>query len=201
MESADRMFSFATARDVRNLIVAAEQDHLASKKRYELSQCDFYQTFMNSLTTERFFNPILTSTSKELIGRFIPSSRISIHASFVTPGEFTDTPGYFQVKFLSAGHPNWTHEYDKCFCENLIQRVTPYTQQKVRDCMEIHGWKVWWTLNHFCFQDANEYNLVQDALILGSLYKDIVPQALKTSKVDSSCLTRLDLSNLTVNNN
>ena len=201
MDSADRMYSFATARDVRNLIVAAEQDHLASKKRYEQTQYDFYQTFMQSLTTERFFNPLLTSTSKELIGRFTPSSRISIHASFITPGEYIDTPGYFQIKFLSAGHPNWTQEHDQSFCQNLISRITPYTQQKTRERMELHGWKVWWTSTHFCFQDANEYQLVQDALILGSLYQDILPKEFNTTKIESSCLTRLDLSNLTVHNN
>ena len=199
MES-NGLYAFATSTDVRNLIVQAEQDHLATKKRNEAAQISFYRTFFQCLTTERFFAPLLTSTSKELIGRFNASSRMSIHASFITPGSYHDTPGYFQIKFLSAGMNNWTQEYDEAFCSNLTARITPYVQEHTRKIMEAHGWKVWWTPTHFCFQDANEYQLVQDALILGSLYQDIVPKDVLSTKVEASCLTRLDLSKLSVNN-
>jgi hypothetical protein len=202
MQSADYVhISMASAQDVRNAIVATEQTHLRLKKQFETDQLDFYLSVINCLTNEDFFNPILTSISNEIIGRFCSRLRVGIHATFVTPGDFSDLPGYFQIKFTSTGFHNCTPAYDKHYCEKLTESVSPYVQGVVRRAMEKKGWKVWWTPTHFCFQDANEYQLIQDALFIGSLYRDIQPLEIKEDKVQSSCLTRLDLSKLTVDDN
>ena len=190
--------SFATALEVRNLILDAEREQLNAKKRNEQSQLELYHALISRLSTVEFFNPLLTSVSKEIVGRFSATTRLSIHAVFITPGGYVDTPGYFQIKFLSCGLPNCTPEYDQSFCHSAIAAVTPYVQRYVRTLFEGNGFKVWWTPTHFCFQDANEYYLVQDAFILSSLYKDVAPQTIERERVHSSCLTRLDLTKLSV---
>lgn len=201
MQSSDwGLITLASAQEVRNAIVKAEEEHLIAKQRFEKLQSDFYSAFTNLLTAEEFFSPLLTSASKEIVGRFSLRSRISVHACFISPGKYTDTVGYFQIKFLSMGNSNVTQEFDTNFCEKAIHQLSPYVQNCVQKCFETYGWKVWWTPTHFCFQDANEYRLVQDALILGSLYRSIQPLDDTTEKVQSSCLTRLDLSNVLNNN-
>lgn len=195
MESADLglgEITVATASDVRNAILQAERECFHLKQTLENGQLDFYMTFMNLLSAAEFFLPLLTSVSKEIQGRFNTRSRISIHASFVSPGEFCDSPGYFQIRFLSAGFLNTTPEWDKDFCKKAIAALSPYVQKRVRYHMERKGWKVWWTPDHFCIQDANEYQLIQDALTLGNLFREVQPLMLRDSRIESANLVRFD---------
>jgi hypothetical protein len=198
MESAELGQSentIAAASDVRNAILQAEREVFTTKWNLENAQLDFYMNFINLLTTIDFFNPILTSVSKEIFGRFNPRSKISVHATFLSPGEFCDSPGYFQVHFLSSGFPNITPSWENDFCKKAHCNVSPYVQKRVRSFMENKGWRVWWTPDFFCFQDANEYHLVQDAMTLGSFFKDIQPLSLHSHRAESSRLSRLDLNN------
>lgn len=199
MESADLglgEITVATASDVRHAILQAERECFSVKQNLENLQLDFYMTFINLLTATEFFLPILNSVSKEIIGRFNPRSRICIHAAFVSPGEFCDTPGYFKVRFLSrSGFTNTTVEYDREFCKKATSTLSPYVQKRVRFYMEQKGWKVWWTTDHFCIQDANEYQLVQDALTLGSLFRDIQPLNIHDSCIEPGSLTRFENHN------
>jgi len=187
--------TLASAYDIRNAIVEAEREQLIKKQRHEERQLEFYLTFMNRLTAAEFFSPLLTSVSHELIGRFHPKSRTSIHAEFITPSDCYDAPGYFQVKFLSSGLLEYEgYEMDVEFCRKLVESVTPFVAKKVHELMDIKGWRVWWTKTHFCFQDKNEWQLIQDSMLIGSLYRDIhynLPQE-RSSRVVSSSLARLD---------
>lgn len=195
MESADlglAEITVAPASEVRSSILQAERECFNFKQNLENLQLDFYMTFMNLLTAVDFFNPILSSVSKEIQGRFNPRSKIAIHAAFVCPGEFCDTPGYFKINFLSSGFVNTTQEWDKDFCRKATAILSPYVQKRVRFYMDRQGWKVWWTPDHFCIQDKNEYQLVQDALILGSLFKEIQPLSLYDNRVEPSSLSRFD---------
>jgi hypothetical protein len=195
MESADldrSEITIATASDVRNAILQAEREVFTAKWNLENAQLDFYMNFINLLTTIDFFNPLLTSVSKEIFGRFNSRSKISVHAAFLSPGEFCDSPGYFQVRFLSSGFPNITPQWENDFCKKAHCNVSPYVQKRVRFFMEKQGWRVWWTPEHFCFQDSNEFYLVQDAMSLTSFFKDIQPLNIHSNRTESSRLTRLD---------
>jgi len=182
----------ATASDVRNAIVKAERECFNAKQELENFQLDLYMTFMNLLTASEFFIPILNSPTKKIVGRFTVRSKIGIHASFLSPGDFCDTPGYFQVRFLSVGFPNTTTEWDRDFCKKATCSLSPYVQKRVRFHMERKGWKVWWTPDHFCIQDANEYQLIQDASCLGSLFNDIQPISLNDNRMCIGSLIRFD---------
>jgi hypothetical protein len=183
MESAD---------NVKNLITSAEASILEEAKSTERLQHKLYFEFLNLLTNERFFTPLLTSLSREIVGRFCLESRMAINASFYTPGltQFRDSPGYFQVSFISSGLPNITLSFDKNLCLSLTSALSPH----VRKCVETHlkqlGWECWWTSTHFCFQEANRYYLIQDSILLGSLFPP--SKAPPSSRVEQSRLVRFD---------
>lgn len=187
--------TLASAYDIRNAIVEAEREQLNKKQRHEERQLEFYLTFINRLTAAEFFSPLLTSVSHELIGRFHPKSRTSIHASFITPSDYFDAPGYFQIKFLSSGLLEYEgYDMDIDFCRKLVESITPFVGKKVIELMDIKGWRVWWTKTHFCFQDKNEWQLIQDSMLIGSLYRDIhYGKQDRISRVVSSSLARLDI--------
>jgi len=192
--------TLASAHDIRNAIVEAEREQLRNKQRYEERQLDFYLSFVNRLTAVDFFAPILSSVSHEIIGRFHPKSRMSIHAEFITPSDSYDSPGFFQIRFLNSGLVETAEggEFDIDFCRKLVESVTPYVMRRVSEVMSLKGWRAWWSKSHFCFQDKNEWQLIQDSMLIGSLYRDVIfrdAEEHSSSRVEPSSLVRLDLFN------
>ena len=96
MESADT---------VRQLINTANEDILKEIRNTEQLQNSVYNDFLDLLTTDNFFSPLLQSKSKELVGRFCVQSRIAVNATYQTAGtaEFLDSPGHFEITFTSSG--------------------------------------------------------------------------------------------------
>jgi hypothetical protein len=179
-----------SADNVRNLITEAERVFFEEKKSIERMQHQIYSEFLDLLTSENFFIPLLTSVSKEIVGRFCLQSRIAIHASFCSPGQFIDAPGFFKVSFTSTGLPNVSQAFDLNASQSLTMAPSPYVKSLVRLQMEAVGWKCWWTATHFCFQECNEFKLIQDAIRLGTLFA--MDTSLEATKIEPSRLCRAD---------
>jgi hypothetical protein len=180
-----------SADNVRNLITEAERVFFEEKKSIERMQLNVYQELLDLLTNENFFIPLLTSVSKEIVGRFCLQSRIAIHATFCSPGKFIDAPGFFKIRFTSTGLPNVSKAFDTNASQSLTMAVSSYVKTMVRVQMDAVGWKCWWTDTHFCFQECNEFKLVQDALRLGSLFK-LVDTEEEINQIKASRLCRAD---------
>lgn len=179
-----------SADNVRNLITEAERVFFEEKQSIERMQLRVYQEFLDLLTCENFFTPLLTSVSKEIVGRFCLQSRIAIQASFCSPGQFIDAPGFFKILFTSTGSPNVSQAFDANASQSLTMALSNYVKSMVRRQMEAAGWKCWWTPTHFCFQECNEFKLVQDAIRLGSLFN--VDTTNEAKKIETSRLCRSD---------
>jgi hypothetical protein len=195
MESADlglKELMVTRAEDVRDLTRQTEQQCFNSKQQLELNQLQLYMNFLELLTTADFFTPLLSSPSRELNGKFHPKSNIWIHASFLCPGDFVDTPGYFRVRFVSSGFSPKTafSKWDDNFCSKATTCLSPYVQSRIRYHMERQGWKVWWTSEYFCFQDNHEFKLVQDAIKLSTHFNDVQPLRIHETRLESSSLCR-----------
>lgn len=187
MESAD---------NVKNLITSAEAAILQEAKSTESLQFKIYFSFLDLLTNDRFFKPLLACPARELKGRFCLESCISVHAQFYTPGlsQFRDSPGYFKISFISCGLPNVTAAFDTDICASLTAALSPYVRTHVENHLKILGWECWWTNTHFCFQEANRYYLIQDSILLGSLFPPSKPQQTQSqpTRVEQSRLVRFE---------
>ena len=163
MESADA---------VRQLINTANDEILQEIRTTEQLQNTVYNDFLNLLTNEDFFAPLLQSRSKEIVGRFCIHSRIAVHAEYVTCGTsaFLDSPGHFQVTFTSCGLPNVSMSWDQHFCLALTNNISPYVQNNVRFTMSTRGWKCWWAHGKFFFQPAMDAKLIEESILLAGLY-------------------------------
>lgn len=163
MESADA---------VRQLMNSANEDILNEIRTTEQLQNTVYNDFLDLLTTENFFAPLLQSKSKELVGRFCINSRIAVHAAYITCGTsvFLDSPGHFEVSFTACGLPNVSMSWDQYFCVALTGNLSPYVQNKIRFTLNTKGWKCWWTNGKFCFQPSMDAKLIEESVLLASLY-------------------------------
>jgi hypothetical protein len=163
MESADA---------VRQLINSANEDILKEIRTTEQLQNTVYNDFLDLLTTENFFAPILQSKSKELVGRFCIHSRLAVHAAYISCGTsaFLDSPGHFEVTFTSSGLANVSSSWDQYFCVALTTNLSPYVQNKIRFTLSTKGWKCWWTAGKFLFQPSMDARLIEESILLSSLY-------------------------------
>jgi hypothetical protein len=163
MESADA---------VRQYINTANDDILKEIQSTERLQSSVYNDFIELLTNEHFFIPLLQSKSKELVGRFCLKSLIAIRALYRTYGtsEFLDTPGHFEVEFTSAGIPQVSMAFDQYFSKSLTTNLSPYVQNNIRFRLSTSGWKCWWADGKFCFQPAADSKLIQESILLANLY-------------------------------
>ena len=167
MESADT---------VRQLINTANEDILKEIRNTEQLQNSVYNDFLDLLTTDNFFSPLLQSKSKELVGRFCVQSRIAVNATYQTAGtaEFLDSPGHFEITFTSSGLANVSSSWDQFFCISLTTNLSPYVQNSVRFKLSTKGWKCWWNHGKFFFQPSMDAKLIEESILLASLYpKDI----------------------------
>lgn len=157
---------------VRQLINSANEDILKEIRATEQLQNSVYNDFLDLLTTENFFSPLLQSKSKELVGRFCINSRIAVNASYQTAGtaEFLDSPGQFEISFTSSGIANVSSSWDQYFALSLTSNLSPYVQNKVRFQLSTKGWKCWWAKGKFIFQPAMDSKLIEESLLLASLY-------------------------------
>jgi len=179
MESADA---------VRQLMNSANEDILNEIRTTEQLQNTVYNDFLDLLTTENFFAPLLQSKSKELVGRFCINSRIAVHAAYITCGTsvFLDSPGHFEVTFTSSGLANVSSSWDQYFCIALTNNLSPYVQNKIRFTLSTKGWKCWWANGKFLFQPSMDAKLIEESVLLASLY----PQEItRTDAVHRSPLT------------
>jgi hypothetical protein len=184
MESADA---------VRQLINTANDDILKEIRSTEQLQQTVYNDFLDLLTNENFFAPLLQSKSKELVGRFCIHSRISVHATYQTSGaaEYLDSPGHFEIEFTSSGLANVSSSWDQYFSQSLTTNLSPYVQNTVRFGLSTKGWKCWWANKKFMFQPAMDAKLIEESILLASLYSS--RDAPRTEAVHRSPLL-LDLS-------
>ena len=160
-----------SAENVKNQIILAEAEMANDMKKLERVQHLIYDELLSVMTTELFFQPLLTSKSKELVGRFCLKSTLSIHAVFESPPSFTIGPGVFKIQFLSSGLNNVTQKYDMDLCTSLILTLAPSVRTHVQTTLETLGWKCWWTTTHFCFHESDESAKIADAKLLGNLFK------------------------------
>ena len=169
MESADA---------VRQLINSANEDILKEIRCTEQLQQTVYNDFLDLLTIENFFAPLLQSKSKELVGRFCINSRIAVNASYQTSGsaEYLDSPGHFEITFTSSGLANVSSSWDQYFSQALTLNVSPYVQNSVRFSLTTKGWKCWWANGKFFFQPSMDAKLIEESILLASLYPRDVPR-------------------------
>ena len=163
MESAD---------SVRQLINSANEDILKEIRSTEQLQQSVYNDFLDLLTNENFFSPLLQSKSKELVGRFCINSRIAVHAAYISCGSsvFLDSPGHFEVSFTASGLANVSASWDQYFCAALTSNLSPYVQNAIRFSLSTKGWKCWWTNGKFLFQPSMDARLIEESILLASLY-------------------------------
>jgi hypothetical protein len=163
MESAD---------SVRQYLTLANEEIFNEIKTTEKLQLGVYNEFLDLLTNDLFFVPILQSKSKELVGRFCINSRIAIRAVYRTYGtcEFVDTPGHFEIEFTSSGLPNVSSAFDQYFSQSLTTHLSPYAQNNIRFTLSTKGWKCWWREGKFSFQPNSDAQLIADAGLLSSLF-------------------------------
>lgn len=171
MESADA---------VRQLISCANEDILKEIRSTEQLQQTVYNDFLDLCTNENFFLPLLQSKSKELVGRFCVHSRIAVHATYQTCGsaEYLDSPGHFEIVFTSSGLANVSSSWDQYFSQALTLNLSPYVQNSVRFSLSTKGWKCWWAHGKFYFQPAMDAKLIEESILLASLY----PQEIKRTE-------------------
>jgi hypothetical protein len=157
---------------VRQYINIANEEILKEIQNTERLQGSVYNDFLEVLTNEHFFIPILQSKSKELVGRFCLKSFISVHAIYKTYGtsEFLDSPGHFEIEFTSSGLPQVSAAFDKYFSKSLTTHLSPYVQNNIRIQLSAKGWKCWWAEGKFCFQPAADAKLIHESLLLASLF-------------------------------
>lgn len=163
MESADA---------VRQYLNTANEEILKEIQTTERLQSSVYNDFIELLTNDLFFIPILQSKSKELVGRFCIKSLISIHAVYRTYGtsEFLDSPGHFEIEFTSSGIPQVSAAFDQYFSKSLTSHLSPYVQNNIRFRLSTSGWKCWWANNKFCFQPAADAKMIEESILLANLY-------------------------------
>ena len=163
MESADT---------IRQLINSANEDILKEIRTTEQLQNTVYNDFLDILTTDNFFSPLLQSKSKELVGRFCIHSRVAVHAAYISNGTsaFLDSPGHFEVSFTASGLANVSSSWDQFFCTALTTNLSPYVQNKIRFTLSTKGWKCWWANGKFNFQPTMDAKLIEESILLSSLY-------------------------------
>jgi hypothetical protein len=177
-----------SAENVRNQIILAEAEMLNDMKKLEAMQLSIYEELLSVLTTEIFFQPLLTSKAKEIVGRFCLKSNLSIHAYFESPPCFTIGPGVFKIQFISSGR-DVSQKYDLNLCTTLILALAPSVKTYVKTTVEKLGWKCWWTTTYFCFQPSDEFEKIQEAKLLGSLFT-FVPTVESDAPAHLAKLTR-----------
>ena len=169
MESAD---------SVKPYLIAANEEIFKEIKNTEQLQLSVYNEFLDLLTNELFFIPILQSKSKELVGRFCINSRIAIHGVYRTYGtcEFMDSPGHFEIEFTSSGLANISAAFDQYFSQSLTSHLSPYVQNSIRFTVSTKGWKCWWREGKFNFQPTSDARLIAEASLLASLFPEQVDE-------------------------
>jgi hypothetical protein len=68
-------------------------------------------------------------------------------------------PGFFQLKSGEISH-------------GLNGNIDTTVQDKVRTYLRERGWKCWWTIDSFCFQDALDFDLVEKGMKLFACYRE-----------------------------
>jgi hypothetical protein len=68
-------------------------------------------------------------------------------------------PGFFQLKSVDL-------------TTGLNGNIDTSVQDKVRSTLRERGWKCWWTIDSFCFQDAQDFDLVEKGMKLFACYRN-----------------------------
>jgi hypothetical protein len=166
MESSD---------SVRTYINAANEDFLKELQTTEKLQLSVYNDLLLLLTKELFFQPLLESRSKQIVGRFCLLSNIAINASYLSYGtsEFLDAPGHFELEFASSGLPNVSSTFDSHLSASLTRNPTPHVKKTIRSKLNSLGWKAWWYDGKFCFQAIPDSKLIEETILLANMYSSI----------------------------
>lgn len=164
-----------SSNNIQPFILSANEDVLRELKSTETLQLSVYNQLLDLLTKDIFFEPLLKSKSKELVGRFCLQSTIAIHASYISYGasEYMDTPGHFEIEFTASGIPNISASFDSHFCEALSVNPSPFVKKIVRAKLEALGWKAWWYDGKFNFQSIPDSELIKEAIYVGKFYNPI----------------------------
>jgi len=181
MESADA---------VRSHLNIANEEIFKEIQSTERLQKKVYLEFLDLLTNDLFFIPILQSRSKEIVGRFCINSRIAVHCVYRTYGtsDFLDSPGHFEIKFTSSGLEGVSAQFDQYFSQSLTTHLSPYVQNSIRFMLSTKGWKCWWRDGLFCFQAAADTKLIEEAGLLASLYPVVLNEKKEPAHRSSLCL-------------
>jgi hypothetical protein len=68
-------------------------------------------------------------------------------------------PGFFQLKSLDI-------------TTALNGNIDTSVQDKVRIYLRERGWKCWWTIDSFCFQDCQDFDIVERGMKLFACYRN-----------------------------
>lgn len=146
---------------VRPMTQLAIVEHARVIEQQKLNEVHLYIECLLPQLTRTLFEEVMRSVSKSLT--FVLNSPAN-NCSEVTlywrhPVIAGIGPGFFQLKSADLAH-------------GLNGKIDTSVQEKVRVYLRERGWKCWWTLDSFCFQDANDFDLVEKGMKLFACYRD-----------------------------
>jgi len=147
---------------IRPMTQRAVVSHVAKIERQKEIEIQLYMEQLLPQFTKQFFDDLMeegyefakkTTITVNHEGKAQPVTVEWLHPVIAGIG-----PGFFQVKGPRIEH-------------GLNGNIDTLVQEKVRAFLRERGWKCWWTMDSFCFQDALDFELVERGMKLFACYR------------------------------
>ena len=154
-----RVDTMEFAMMIRPMTQRAVVSHVAKIERQKEIEIHLYMEQILPQFTKQFFDDLMEEDDTKTVmtvnheGHANPVTVQWLHPVIAGIG-----PGFFQVKGPRIEH-------------GLNGNIDTLVQEKVRIYLRERGWKCWWTMDSFCFQDALDFELVERGMKLFACYR------------------------------
>jgi len=149
---------------IRQLTQQAVLDHVASLELQKDTELALYFEGVLPNLTRRFFEELMAKPGRwqsfEVNSNLLGLKNGTVTVTWRHPPLAGIGPGFFSV--TSTDIPRGLNG-------NIDRRV----QDKVRTFLRERGWQCWWTEDSFCFQDRQDFELVEKGMFLFATYRDV----------------------------
>jgi len=116
---------------------------------------------------------ILPQLTRQLFTEVMNSVSKSVQFVLNTPSKATsEAILYWRHPVIAGVGPGYFQLTSADITNGLNGNIDTTVQDKVRTYLRERGWKCWWTIDSFCFQDTQDFDIVEKGMKLFASYRN-----------------------------
>ena len=151
------------AMAIRQMTQQAVVDHVAALELQKDNEVALYFEQVLPNLTRRFFEELMAAPGRHL------SFDVNINILGLKAGSITV---WWRHPPLAGIGPGFFSVTSKDILHGLNGNIDTRVQDKVRTFLRDRGWQCWWTEEAFCFQDKQDFEIVEKGMRLFACYRN-----------------------------